>query len=118
MKALVERHGGEIVFVALTIGPTAYVSESDVSLAATSETTIATTTTVQDIATPTTTAGGDNGPQLTEIPAVAALPAAFGQLGPLLLVVGAGDENGVRLKVNMETPAENSYIYDYMQPAC
>jgi hypothetical protein len=104
--------------VALTIDPTAFISETDAGLAAVSETTTAPPTTLQNIAAPTTAAAGDKGPQLTEIPKVAALPAAFGQLGPLLLVVGAGDENGVRLKVNLETPADNSYIYDDQKPSC
>ena len=30
------------------------------------------------------------------------------------LVVGAGDENGTRLKLNLETPSLNSFVYEYM----
>lgn len=41
-----------------------------------------------------------------------ALPASFGQLGAQLLVVGTPDENGVRFKINLETPSLNSMAYD------
>jgi len=69
---------------------------------------------VQDIAAETTVpATVPGGAPLTEIPEVAAIPAAFGNLGTLLVVVGAGDENGVRLKVNFETPSLNSLVYEY-----
>ncbi len=84
-------------------------------------TTIASTTTLQNIA---------NGPgaavpsptaapvQLTEIPSVTAIPSQFGGLGAIQVVVGAGDENGTRLKLNLETPSLNSFIFEYMAPTC
>ena len=82
-------------------------------------TTIAPTTTVQDIATP---GGGGKAaeapPPQTEIPKVTAIPSQFGSLAAIQIVVGAGDENGTRLKVNLETPSLNSYIYEFMQPSC
>jgi hypothetical protein len=81
-------------------------------------TTVAPTTTIQNIATP----GGGVAPTpeapQTEIPTVTAIPSQFGSLAPIQIVVGAGDENGTRLKVNMETPSFNSYIYEYMKPTC
>lgn len=63
-------------------------------------------------------AGTTSGPALTEIPAVTALPGQFGLLSSVSLVVGAGDENGVRMKALIDTPANNSYVYEYMQPSC
>ena len=32
--------------------------------------------------------------------------------------IGGGDENGVRLKLNFETPSLNSFVYEYMTPTC
>ena len=82
-------------------------------------TTVAPTTTVQNIASPG--GGGDSDsrtvPQ-TEIPTVTAIPSQFGSLAPIQIVVGAGDENGTRLKLNLETPSLNSFVYEYMKPSC
>jgi len=83
-------------------------------------TTIAPTTTVQNIANP---AGGAPTPtsapvQFTEIPTVTAIPSQFGGLGAIQLVVGAGDENGTRLKLNLETPSLNSFVFEYMTATC
>ncbi|MEY2401153.1 MAG: hypothetical protein QOJ08_1264 [Ilumatobacteraceae bacterium] len=54
----------------------------------------------------------------TEIPSVTAIPSQFGSLSAIQLVVGAGDENGTRLKINLETPSLNSFVYEYMAPSC
>jgi hypothetical protein len=43
-----------------------------------------------------------------------AVPARFGQLTPVALQVGAADENGQRFTANIETPAENAYVYEGM----
>jgi rubrerythrin len=43
-----------------------------------------------------------------------AIPSTFGRLGAQELVVGARDADGVRLSLGLQTPAENSYVYDYM----
>jgi hypothetical protein len=43
-----------------------------------------------------------------------AVPARFGQLTPVVLQVGAADENGQRFTINVETPAENAYVYESM----
>ena len=84
-------------------------------------TTLASTTTLQNIANapgaavPSPTAAPV---QQTEIPTVTAIPSQFGGLGAVQIVVGAGDENGTRLKLNLETPSLNSLIYEYMTPTC
>jgi hypothetical protein len=46
---------------------------------------------------------------------VTAIPSQFGSLAQIQLVVGAGDENGTRLKVNLETPSLNSLVYEYLE---
>jgi hypothetical protein len=77
------------------------------------------TTTTQNIASPG--AGSvvpSNSVQQTEIPPVTAIPSQFGELSPLQIVVGKGDENGTRLKINLETPSLNSFVYEYMKPTC
>jgi hypothetical protein len=82
-------------------------------------TTPATSTTLQNIANPS---GGAAAPavtvQQTEIPGVTAIPSQFGGLAALQIVVGKGDENGTRLKLNLETPSLNSFVYEYMNPSC
>lgn len=81
-------------------------------------TTVAPSTTVQNIAGP---AGGPTPeptvPQ-TEIPTVTAIPSQFGSLAPIPIVVGSGDENGTRLKLNLETPSLNSFVFEYMKASC
>ena len=81
-------------------------------------TTIAPTTTIQNIATP---AGGPKTAPVekeTEIPTVTAIPSQFGGLAAIQIVVGKGDENGTRLKLNLETPSLNSLVFEYMTPTC
>lgn len=41
-----------------------------------------------------------------------AVPATFGQLTGITLVVGARDEEGSRLTVQLQTPAANSLVYE------
>ena len=43
-----------------------------------------------------------------------ALPAVFGQVGQIPLVVGAVDDEGARYSTSLQTPAENTFVYDYM----
>jgi rubrerythrin len=43
-----------------------------------------------------------------------AIPSTFGFLGAQDLVVGARDAEGARLAIGLQTPAENSYVYDFM----
>lgn len=86
-------------------------------------TTVAPPTTLQNIANQAT--GGSAVPTptptptaQTEIPTVTAIPSQFGGLGAIQLVVGRGDENGTRLKINLETPSLNSFVFEYMTPSC
>ena len=57
-------------------------------------------------------------PPQTEIPTITAIPSQFGSLAAIQLVVGRGDENGTRLKLNLETPSLNSFVFEYMKPTC
>ena len=43
-----------------------------------------------------------------------ALPAVFGQVGQIPLVVGAVDDEGARYSTSLQTPAENTFLYEYM----
>lgn len=62
----------------------------------------------------TTTAGVKGAPPApTAIPLPVAVPGQFGLLSPTTFIGGAGDENGVRLKINFETPSLNSFAYPY-----
>lgn len=54
-----------------------------------------------------------DGPANTPIPLPVALPSTFGALGAITYIGGRGDENGVRLKLNFETPSLNSTIYSF-----
>lgn len=109
--------------MALLLNPGGYVSATDADNAEATgvtttvvENTVVTETT-QDIATPATDATSDDGDgdaqALTEIPLPVAIPAQFGSLAPIVYVGGSGDENGVRLKLNFETPSFNSFAYKY-----
>lgn len=42
-----------------------------------------------------------------------AIPATFGQLRGIPLVVGAPDENGARFSTTLQTPAANSLVYEF-----
>jgi len=48
-----------------------------------------------------------------EIPLPVALPTQFASLAAITYIGGAGDENGVRLKSNLETPSLNSFAYPF-----
>ncbi len=43
-----------------------------------------------------------------------ALPAVFGQVGQISLIVGAVDDEGARYSTSLQTPAENTFVYEYM----
>ena len=62
---------------------------------------------------PAAAPAASDGPPLTEIPLPVAIPSQFGELSPIIYVGGNGDENGVRLKLNFETPSLNSFAYPY-----
>ena len=53
-------------------------------------------------------------PDADGFPIPYAIPAQFGQLGGIDLVVGEPDAEGKRLTVTLQTPAENTFVYDFM----
>jgi len=108
----------QAALMALLLNPGGYVSEIDAENAqAVAATTTLVVQNTQNIATPSDDgAAGDNtaqGPPSTEILLPVAIPAQFGSLAPIVYVGGAGDENGVRLKLNFETPSLNSFAYPF-----
>lgn len=50
-----------------------------------------------------------------EIPAPVAVPSRFGSVGASTFLGGAGDENGVRLRLAFETPSLNSMVYSFTE---
>lgn len=94
------RSGRQAALIALRIFPGGYLAG------------VGESTTAEDTATTTTLADGAP-PAPTAIPLPVALPARFGLLSPTTFIGGAGDENGVRLKVNFETPSLNSLAYPF-----
>jgi len=50
-----------------------------------------------------------------EIPAPVAVPSRFGSVGANTFLGGAGDENGVRLRLAFETPSLNSMVYSFTE---
>jgi hypothetical protein len=115
------RHAALLALTINTDRPAGLVNFTDAVNAepAAPPTTLAATTTTQNIANiPSGGAATQPPPQQTEIPTITAIPGAFGNLAALPLVVGRGDENGTRLKLNLETPSLNSFVYEYMKPTC
>ncbi len=43
-----------------------------------------------------------------------AIPSVFGKVSPIELVVGAPNDEGARFSTLLQTPAANSFVYDYM----
>ena len=104
--AAAEARHAAILSIAITGAPAGYFSPDDVVAA----TGMAPATTVA--------AKPASGPPPTPIPAVYAVPGQFGNLGVTPVVVGAPNELGTRVTVNLETPSLNSLVYEYMTPAC
>lgn len=59
-------------------------------------------------------AGEELEPDDAGFPVRYAVPFTFGQLGTDELVVGARDDAGSRFSIIVQTPAENSYIYEHL----
>lgn len=115
------RHAALLALTINTDRPAGLVNFADAVNAepAAPPTTLAATTTTQNIANiPSGGAAAQPPPQQTEIPTITAIPGAFGNLAAIPLVVGRGDENGTRLKLNLETPSLNSLVYEYMKLTC
>lgn len=58
--------------------------------------------------------GDEVAPDEGGVPRLFAIPSQFGQLGTTELVVGPRDEGGGRFSIILQTPAENSFVYDFM----
>lgn len=97
------RSARQSALMALRINPGGYITLTEDAAAV--DTTVASPTTVG--------AAQETGPAATEIPAPVAIPAQFGLLSPVVWIGGAGDENGVRLRFNLETPSLNSLAYPF-----
>lgn len=102
------RSARQAALMSLKLNPGAYVSDVASTSAQPTVTTEAAAAT-----TPATEAPAGSAPPLTEIPLPVAIPSQFGALSAITYIGGAGDENGVRLKFNLETPSLNSYAYAY-----
>jgi len=85
------RSSRQAALVALTINPGGYLPGGEV-------------------AAPPESADSDTPPQ-TPIPVPVAAATQFGSLGAITYIGGLGDENGVRMKMNFETPSLNSLVY-------
>ena len=102
------RSARQSALMSLQLNPGAFVSG------------VASTNAQPEVTTPATEApaaaapAASGTPPLTEIPLPVAIPTQFGALSPITYIGGAGDENGVRLKLNLETPSLNSMAYTYL----
>lgn len=104
---LAARSARQSALMSLRLNPGVYFTDTDIVNANPN----ATTTTAA--AAPETTAAADAPPPQTPIPLPVAVPTQYGSLAPITYVGGAGDENGVRLKLNFETPSLNSFVYPF-----
>lgn len=43
-----------------------------------------------------------------------AIPSVFGRVNPIELVVGAPNDEGTRFSTLLQTPAQNTFVYEYM----
>jgi hypothetical protein len=50
----------------------------------------------------------------SDVPPVYAIPGQFGNLGATELIIGAPNEIGNRVSLNVETPSLNSLVYEYL----
>jgi hypothetical protein len=62
--------------------------------------------------------GGDVPLDESGIPQVFAISHRFGSTAQIELRIGAPDENGARESFILQTPAENSFIYNELEPTC
>lgn len=100
------RSARQAALIALRINPGGYAL-TPAQEAATQDTIAA------DVTTTTVAADAPAAPPLTPIDLPVAIPGHFGLLSPTAWIGGAGDENGVRLRVNFETPSLNSLAYPF-----
>lgn len=50
-----------------------------------------------------------------EVPVLFAIRSAFGRLGGTTVYAGPRDEDGARYNITIQTPAANSYVWDYVE---
>jgi hypothetical protein len=62
--------------------------------------------------------GEEEATEVGGIPVPYAITDRFGSVAQTQLVVGAPDENGVRESFNLQPPAENSFVYNELEPSC
>ena len=43
-----------------------------------------------------------------------AIPSVYGRVSPIELVVGAVNDEGARFSIQLQTPAQNTFVYEYM----
>ena len=58
--------------------------------------------------------GGDEAVGDDGVPMLFALRSGFGRLGGTSVYVGARDADGARFNITIQTPADNSYVYDHL----
>lgn len=107
------RSARQAALIALRINPGGHVSATDATNAQPVVADAATTTTVQNIAGGGGTPAATDAPKATDIPLPVAVPTQYGSLSPITYIGGRGDENGVRLKLNFESPSLNSLAYPF-----
>ena len=107
---LAARSSRQAALVSLKINPGAYVTETD---ALNANPNASTTTAAPAPETTASASGEPAAPPQTPIPLPVAIPSQYGSLAPITYIGGAGDENGVRLKLNFETPSLNSFVYPF-----
>jgi hypothetical protein len=62
--------------------------------------------------------GNDESIDEDGVPRKYAITSRFGSTGQNELIIGAPDENGVRQTLIVQTPAENSFVYEELEPTC
>jgi hypothetical protein len=117
-------HGREAGWLANAITPENIVSEETIAAASPSDP-VETTTTSASAGLPTTTeapttsaaGGGGGGGTTADIP-VYVVPATFGQLGAVQVVLGNADDTGAdkRTVISIDTPSLNSFVYNDQKP--
>jgi hypothetical protein len=100
------RHAA-ILAIAATGRPLGYVNPDDITAAGGVPPAPETTAPAAEGTTP-----------IMAIPTAYAIPTQFGNLGATPLIIGAPNDIGNRVSINLETPSLNSLVYEYMTPDC
>lgn len=62
--------------------------------------------------------GGADAEETPDVPTMYAMDTTFGSVAQFEVQLGPPDENGIRPSFNFATPADNSYIYNELEPSC